>query len=488
MFMMAVALYASRVILQTLGVEDFGIYNAVGGFVAIFAVVSRSLSSAASRFLNFEMGTGNEERLKKVFSVILIIHIFLAVLVAILLESFGLWFVNNQLVIHENRLAAANWVFQFSVISFGASLITVPYRAAVIAHEHMNIFAYIGVSFEIAKLIVCFLLLASPIDKLVFYAFLLFSIHIVICFVYWIYCRFHFPESLFVPVFDRGLYKEIFSFASWNMIGTSSVILKDQGGTLLLNLFFGPIVNAARAIAIQVQNALLGFVESFMTAINPQITKSYASGDRDYMMSLIFRGTRFSYYLLLIMCLPILFNTEYILGIWLKSIPDYTVQLVQLTLILLMTETISRPLITAQLATGNIKKYQIIVGGLQMLNVPFSYLSLVIGGSPESILYVAIVLSIIMLISRIHLLKSMIGLEPFKYLKVVIFNLLTVTLSALSVPFLLFYINEKSLLSFLFSIVICVLSSIISSLFIGCSKKERFFIFSNLTKIKERLL
>ena len=386
LFLMCISLYTSRVILQTLGVQDFGIYNVVGSFVALFAVVSKSLSAAASRFLNFEMGKCNAERLSKVFSTTLIIHILLALIIAIMAEVIGVWFVNNKMVVPHDRLYAANWAFQISILTFCVNLITVPFNAAIIAHERMKIFAIIGIYEGIAKLLICYLLLVSPIDRLIFYAFLFLFTQIGVMAANVLFCRKNFDESRARFVYDKSLIKEIFGFASWNMIGASSNILRNQGGNILLNMFFGPLVNAARAVANQVLHAVEGFVGNFMTALNPQITQTYASGEHDRMMTLIYSGARFSFYMLFALCLPIIVNTDYLLHIWLSTVPEHSVLFVQLTLIYCMIESISRPLVTAQLATGNIRNYQLLVGGLQLLNLPIDYILLSLNYPPEVIL------------------------------------------------------------------------------------------------------
>ena len=274
----------------------------------------------------------------------------------------------------------------------------------------MSVFAYIGIFEGIAKLMACYLLIASPIDRLIFYGILMFLIQSIVCLMNYIYCKRCFYECEYHFVYDKNMMKEIFGFASWNMIGSSSVVLRNQGGNILLNLFGGPVVNAARAIANQVLQAVNSFVENFMVALRPQITKSYASGDRDYMMTLIYQGSRYSYYMMLILCLPIFVSTNYILHLWLMTVPDHTVFFVQLTLVFTMIESISGTLITAQMATGRIRDYQLVVGGLQILNLPISYIILKLGGVPETILFVAIFISVCCLFARLYMLRTMIGL------------------------------------------------------------------------------
>lgn len=479
-FLMAISLYTSRVVLEALGVEDFGLYNAVGGFVSLFAVLSQSMSSAASRFLNYEMGTRNKRRLSQTFSTTLIIHITLALVIALITEVFGTWFVNEKMVVPSERLTAVNWVFQFSVITFAVNLATVPYNAAIIAHERMSAFAYISFFEGVGKLIICYLVIISPIDKLVYFAFLMLLIQVVCRLSLYLYCRRYFEETKFYYVYDKVLLKEISSFASWNMIGSSSAVLRDQGGTVLVNLFGGPVVNAARAISIQVLHAVNGFVENFMVALRPQITKSYASGDRDYMMMLIFQGSRLSFYLLLVMSLPILINTDFILNLWLRKAPEHSALFVQLTLVLTMMEAISYPLVTAQQATGRIRNYQIVVGGLQMLNLPFSYVVLKLGYPPESILCVAIVLSLVCLFARLYMLKLNIGLDVKEFFIRVLFNVSIVGFITVAITVFTLSLIRQPLFRFTIGTIICIAYSILVIFVIGCNRVERDLLYRKI--------
>lgn len=488
LFLMAINLYTSRVILKALGVEDFGIYNVVGGFVALFAVISNSLSTAASRFLTYEMGTGDFERLKRVFSATLFIHGLLAMFIILGGEIAGLWFVNEKMVISSERLSAANWVFHFSVLIFCCNLVTVPFRAAIIAHEEMSAFAYISIFDGLGKLGIALLVNISPIDRLVFYAFMMFMIDTISRLLYLIYSRKHYLECGFCIHFDKKLFKEIFHFASWNIIGASSVILRNQGGNILINLFAGPIVNAARAIANQVLHAVHSFVDNFYMALRPQITKSYANGDRDYMMKLIYIGSRFSFYMLLILCLPIILNVDYLLSLWLKEVPDHTSLFVQLTLLFTLIESFSSTLITAQLATGKVKTYQLIVGGIQLLNIPVSYVLLKLGGAPETILYVAIFFSICCLFARLFMLQINIHLDAFDYFRKVVMKSVMVSVAASIVPIFLSFSMGHKFVDFFWLTLLCLVCSILSVLYIGCDEKERHLLYVKIIKQRSRIM
>lgn len=488
LFMMVVSLYTSRVVLNALGIEDFGIYNVVGGVVAMFSVLSGSLSSAISRFITYELGKDNIQNLKSIFSSAITIQIGLGIIIVFFAETIGVWFLNAKMNISLERMIAANWVLQFSIITFVINLISVPYNAVIIAHEKMSAFAYISIFEALSKLLIAYLLTISPIDKMIFYAILMCVVSVTIRFIYGSYCKRHFEECHFHFVWDKHLLKQMFGFAGWNFIGASSAILRDQGGNIIINLFCGPIVNAARGIAFQVNSAIQGFVTNFMVALNPQITKSYAVGDYSYMMSLIYQGARLSFYMLLILSLPVLINTHYILTLWLKNVPEHTVLFVRLVLIFAMSESISGPLITAMLATGKIRNYQIVVGGLQMLNLPLSYILLRSGAIPETVLIVAIVISQCCLAARLYMLRGMIKLKIREYLKKVYFNVIIVTFIASATPFYVQTFFTENFSSFLCISFICLLCTMISIYYIGCNRKEREFVYSKLLVLKSKFM
>ena len=475
LFTMAVSLFTSRVVLNTLGVEDYGIYNVVGGVVSMFSIISGSLSAAISRFITVELAKGDADKLRKTFSASVTIQLLLSLIIVVLIESIGVWFLNVKMVIPAERMDAANWVLQFSIVTFVINLISVPYNATIIAHEKMSAFAYISILEVVCKLVIVYLLKISPIDRLVFYAILMCAVSVIIRLVYGYYCNRHFAECKFSFRFDKDLLKRMFSFAGWNFIGASSAVLRDQGGNIIINLFGGPAVNAARGIAMQVNHAIVGFSNNFMTALNPQITKSYASGEQDYMMKLIFRGARFSFYMLLFLSLPVLVSTHYILSVWLGIVPEHSVLFVRLALIFAMSESISSPLVTAMLATGKIRNYQIVVGGLQMLNLPISYVLLRIGCIPETVMMVAIGLSQCCLAARLVMLRTMIGLSARKYLREVYLNVILVTTAAAVLPILTSVILEESFLNFVIIVLISLITAAISIFYIGFNKNERDF-------------
>ena len=486
-FLMLISLYTSRVILNALGIEDFGIYNVIGGFVVTFSVISGSLSAAITRFLNFELGRNEAKRLIHVFSSAVSIQIGLAVIIAILANSVGLWFLYEKMVIPLDRMNAALWVFEFSVFTFCINLISVPYNAAIIAHEKMGVFAYISLLEGILKLGICYFIQFTSFDRLIFYAILMASVSLVIRFVYGLYCKKYFVECRYHFIFDKNLLKQMFGFAGWNFIGASSAVLRDQGGNVVINLFAGPSVNAARGISMAVSSAVSGFVTNFMTALSPQITKSFASGEKQYMLTLIFQGARLSYYMLLFLSLPIILNTHFVLQIWLKIVPDHAVLFTQLVLIFAMSESISNPLITAMLATGRIRNYQIVVGGLQMMNLPLSYILLKIGLIPETVMIVAIFVSQVCFIARLIMLRSLIGLNPKDYLKRVYFNIIVVTVISLIIPTTLSVIIREEWINFIIVTLLSFMSCFITILYIGCNSQERSLVFAKIHCILKKL-
>lgn len=487
LFLMFINLYTSRVILKALGIEDYGIYNAVGGFVAMFAIISSSLSVAISRFITFEISKGTKESINKVFSTSMLIMAFIGVIVIIMLFSVGLWFLNTKMTIPLNRLFAANWIFIVSGATFVVNLISIPYNACIIAFEKMSAFAYIGIIDAIGRLLISFMVIVSPIDKLIFYVILLFILSLSIRVTYGWYCNRNFDVCKLKWIIDKSTIKEIFEFAGWNFIGSSSGILKEQGINILLNIFSGPTINAARGIAVQVSTAVTQFSQNFITAINPQITKSYASGKHEYMMFLVEKGAKLSYFMLFTLSLPIIINTPYILNLWLGEYPDYSVIFIRLILISSMHESISSTLVTAMLATGKIKNYQIVIGGILFLNVPASYIALKLGYPPESVLVVSIILSVACLLARIYMLRKMINLSVKSFIANVYSRILLVSIISFILPYFLNPYIGNGLKSFIASCAVCLTLTLVTIYFIGCSKTERTFINEKLNILKQKI-
>lgn len=487
LMLMFIALFTSRVNLQSLGIVDYGIYNVVGGIVVMFSVLSGSLSAAISRFLTYELGKGDIEKLKCVFSSSVTIQFILSGIIVLLAETIGLWFLNEKMVIPPNRIIAANWVYQFSVLTFVLNLISIPYNAAIIAHERMSAFAYITIFEAIGKLLIAYVIFIVIFDKLICFSAMICIIGVIIRVIYGWYCKRHFKECSFQFMYDQSLFKKMFGFAGWNFLGASSDIFRDQGGNILINMFFGPSANAARGIAVQVNTAVIGFVKNFTTAINPQITKSYASGDREYMMNLVFQGARFSFYILLILSLPIIINTPYLLHLWLGNVPEHTENFVRLVLVFSLSETLSYTLITSMLATGNIKNYQLVVGGLALLNLPLCYLCFKFGAPIESIYVVAIVISVVCEAARLFMLRRMIKLPVKKFLNQVYFKVILVSVLASFAPVALYLYSNGSIWLFILNCLVCLISSVFCILFVGCNSDERSWVYTKMSSLLSKM-
>ena len=487
LILMIISLYTSRIVLKSLGVEDFGIYNVVGGVVGMFAIISGSLSASITRFLNYEMGKGQKTSLNRIFCSSVTIQVGLSLIVIFVAETIGLWFLNNKMTIPINRIIAANWVYQLSILTFVINLISVPYNAVIIAHEKMSVFAYIGIYEGLSKLFIAFAISISPIDNLISYSFLKCCVAISVRFIYGRYCSYHFEECKYKFIFDVKQLREMFTFAGWNFIGAIAGVLRDQGGNIILNLFCGPVVNAARGISSQVNNAVTGFVTNFTMAMNPQITQSYSSGNRGYMQQLMYQGSKLSYYVLLLISLPIIVNTPYLLSLWLGHYPDYSVSFVRLTLVLSMWESIAAPMSTGLLATGNIKWYQICVGGLNLLNIPVSYLLLSNGATPEIVIIVAIIISQMALFMRLIFIKKLLSFDIVTFIIQIYLKLIIVTCLSLFATIGIYQILNVNLFSFIVVSGFCILFTSFAILFIGCSSVERTIVYSVITKTIKKI-
>lgn len=483
---MIVSLYTSRVILNTLGVEDYGIYNVVGGVVSMFAFFNSAMSSATQRFLSFEIGKGDFAQLRKTFNATQIIHIGIAVLIFILAETVGLWFVKAYLVIPPERLEAAIWVYHFSVLSFMVSIIQVPYNATIIAHERMTVYAYVSIIEVSLKLLIVFMLTWITYDKLKLYGILYFSVVFIVAAIYRVYTRRNFEESKFEFVKDQKLYKTLISYSGWNLFGNIAAVAKGQGVNILLNIFYGPVVNAARGIAMQVQAAVNRFVSNFQMAVNPQIIKSYAADEREYMYSLVIRGSKFSFYLLFFLSLPIMIEVDQILKLWLKTVPEYSSIFTILVLVIILIDCVSGPLMTAIQATGKIKVYQAVVGSLLMLILPISYFLLKLGYSPEITLYVNIVISIIALSFRLYLVWKLLGFPVLRFVKEIIFQNIAIVLLSLSLPLFIRYFMDEHLIRLIVVVFVTLIWNAIIIFSVGLQKSEKAIVIRGINKIMKR--
>ncbi len=484
---MLVTLYTSRVILAELGVEDYGIYNVVGGVVMMFSFLNACMSSSTQRFLTFELGKNNQSKVNAIFSASLNIHIIIALIIIIAAESIGLYFLNTSLNIPNNRIFAANIVFQFSILTFCINVIQVPYNAVLIAHEKMGIYAYISILEALFKLAIAHSISLVSNDKLIIYSILIFIMQLIIRFIYQIYCRKHFEECHFRLFYDKALYKKLSGFAGWNLFGSIAWIIKDQGVNIVLNIFFGPSINAARGVALQVSSTVMNFISNFQIALNPQITKNYANGEIVQMEKLVYTGIKFSYFLLLIISLPICLNIDYILALWLEEVPLHSNSFICLILIdALMGILFGVPMMTSLSATGNIKQYQIVVSSIIIMILPVSYIVLSINDNVMLPFYIIILFTILSGIARFYFCIKQIRFNLKKYIQLVL--LPTFIVSLISIPISLsmkytFY-TIPSFSSFMILISISCLTVIITVWTFGIKNEKKMIIEYIKKKLK----
>lgn len=480
---LCVGLYTSRVVLQTLGVQDYGVYNVVAGFVSMFSLLTGSLSNAISRYFTFTLGKDDIQRLKIVFSTSVIIQLALAILVAAITELFGLWFLNSKLNIPATRMIAANWVFHFSVLSFVINLVSIPYNACIIAHEKMDVFTYISVLETILKLTIVFMLVISPFDKLISYTILFVFVSIVIRMIYGVYCKRKFEECVFSWSFDKNLLKEMMGFASWNLLGSASMVLNNQGVNVIINIFFGVTVNAARGVTNQVEGIVKQFVTNFTTAINPQIVKSYASGNYSYMNTLIINGAKYSVCLMLIFTIPFLFETENILKLWLGKYPTYAPIFLRLALIGSIVDMSGNSLANAVWASGNIKKYYIYIGALGLMTIPLTYILFLIGFPPFYSYISYIIAYFVIQIVRLFIAKSEIPFQILPYVKDVYIKTLAIAIIPIVITYIPYRFLYEGFVKTFIIIVLSILICILSIYKIGLGVSEKAFVKSKILNL-----
>ena len=473
LLMMAVSLYTSRIVLEVLGVTDYGIYNVVGGIVSMLGFLNSSMSNAVQRFLSYEIGKGADGKVAHVFNVALLAHFIIALVVFVILELVGVWYLNNHMVLPPERLPAANWVLQCTIVTTLFSIIQVPYNGIIIAKEDMGIYAYVSIFEAVLKLLIVYMLLMGSFDRLKLYAVLMMVATVVVLMINRIYCIRTYDEAHYKFVRDKVLLKEMTSFASWNMIGEVAWVMTGQGVNMILNIFFGPAINAARGLADQVNAAVMRFVNNFQTALNPQIIKSYSAGEIDDMKSLLYIGTKLSYFVLFLLVLPIIFEMDFILGLWLHDVPEHTTLFCKLILISSLTACVSNLLAQVAKAYGKIRKYQIIVSLFLLLNFPFSYFILVLGASAEMTVVVNIVIQGILLFVRLLLIRPMIALSIKQFVLNVMIPIIGVTGVAVVIPLAWKYYSNLSVTNSLITIIRVLISTIISIVYVGMNKYER---------------
>ncbi len=481
---MSVTFYTSRIVLDVLGVEDFGIYNVIGGFVVMLGFLNGSMISATQRYLSIEIGRKNSIQLKKVFGASLLIHFFISIIVLIVLETVGLWFISTQLNIPNERFKITQYVYQFSVMTFVITILGVPYNALIIAFERMSIFAWISIIEVCLNLCMVFFLYWIQFDKLFLYSLFVLIVAIIIRILYIVYCSINFAEAKFNISQSKNLVVELINYASWNLWGDIAAVLLGQGVNIILNIFFGPSINAARGIAYQIKGTVNRFVKNYQLAMNPQIIKLYASGSIAIMHELIYQGSKFSFFLLYILSLPILLETEFFLKIWLNKLPSYTIIFTQLILLNILIDSVSGTLMTAAQASGKIKAYQGIVGGLLLGVLPVTYIFFSLGYPPETSFYVSLVFSLIAMLLRLKIVSSLINLSISGFVKNVIFRILVVIMFSLLIIQIFDVLFNAVISQTLIKILFYLFVSVISIYFIGFTKDEKQFVSKKLKSFR----
>lgn len=486
---MATGIYTSRIYLDQLGVTDYGIYNVVGGVVGMLTFFSSSMSTTSMRYITVALGEGCIERLKNTFSGLLNIHIVFALCIVILLETIGIWFVNYKLVIPESRLVAANWVFQFSVISTFVSIIQIPYNSAINAHEDMGAFAWLAILDVTFKLGIAFLLSISPIDKLIFYGLMLLAVNIIMITIYRTFCYKHYAECRFRLFLDKQMYKSIVSFSGWYMFGGFANICREEGVNILLNLFFGPLINAARAVAVQVSSAATGFMFNFLSAAYPQVTKYYASGEYNKMQSLVNKTLKFSFLLIFIIAVPLMLNIDFVLTIWLKKVPVYTnIFMILICIDFLCKSVLGSPFGWMVAATGKVRNEQFLESLTLLLIIPVSYIFLRIWQNALIPFVVVIIFNMVSGIIRLLFARNLVGYSVRSFYNDVLAPCLSVVL--LTVPLSLWlkstYLETNSFLNTVLLTLAFILITIIAVWYIILNKDEKKIIIHRIQIIFNR--
>ena len=486
---MLITLYSSRIILQALGIDDYGLSNVVGGVVLLLGFLRNSLTSSTQRFLSFELGKKDEIRLKRVFSICFSTHVLISLVIIFLAETIGLWFLNTNVQIPDGRELAANYVYQFSVLSLALSVITVPYHACTISHEKMSFFAWVSILDAVLKLIFAIALLRASCDRLILYSGLLMLTNVINFILYWIYARRNFIEARYKYVWDKEMFKQIFSFSGWTIWGQLAVVFSTQGKSVLINIFYTVTVNAAMGVAQQVNAALVSLTSNFQTAFQPQLTKAYASKDYGYLKSLMYSASKMSYFLLFLASFPIMLNIEWILGIWLVKVPDFSGTFCILYIIASTLNALATPLWITIFATGNIKNYQISLSFAYFAEILVIYILFKIGFPPNTAMVVKVALNTFMVILRLLFAKKTIEFfSIYDYMRNVIAPLFISTSVTLLLSFALYNYVDFNVENKWLNTCLAVVISLMSAYYIGLTRKERVSIAGMIIRIINRKL
>lgn len=486
-FVLFISLLTSRVTLRALGVDNYGINSAVAGVIGMFSIVSGSLSRSISRFITFELGKGNYEKLQRIFSTSLNIQLAIGVLLLLIGETIGVWFLNTQMTIPEGRMTAANWVLQCAMFSFFIGLTQTPYTACIVGHEKMSAFAWFSIVESVFRLIIVYLLYVLPYDKLITLSILGFIVSQCIRSAQRIYCVKSFAECRYSFIFDKTLVKEMTGFAGWSFLTNSVWIFSNQGINILINIFFGVTFNAARGLAVSLEGHIKRFCSDFMTAMNPQITKSYAAGEIDEMNKLICRGTRFAYILMFVLSLPLMFEAYTVLYLWLGMVPDYTVLFFRLATIGSLITLLGQTGVTSVMATGRIKWYTIIISSVTVLVFPLTWLFYKMGAPVEVSYYFFIAIYAIDDVIRLFIMRHLWGFPILMYIKDAILPVIYMTLLSLILPFAFSHYLKNGITSSIVIIFVCFLSSVLAAYMVGLKSAERKMVQKKIQLLWTRL-
>jgi O-antigen/teichoic acid export membrane protein len=470
---MAVSLFTVRILLEALGVVDYGIYNVVGGLITFMSFLTATMSSATQRYLSFSLGKKDKKAFEQLFSMNILIYLLLAAIVVILAETVGLWFLNNYLVVPENRLSAANYVYQLSLLTFVIYLLTIPYHSAILAEEKMNVYAYVSILDACLKLTLVYLVVVIDYDKLIFYGFLLTLQTILITSIYIFYCNRKIEGCKFVFFWEKKMFKQILSYTSWTLFGTLSGTLNNEGLSLLLNMFFGPVMNAAKGISDRVSSAITSFISNFYSAVKPQIVKSYASGDYSYMKILAFQSSKFSFYLMLILSLPLILETKYVLTLWLVDVEESMIIFTKLVLIYSLINVFEFPLTQLVHATGIVRKYQMFVGIFTLFTLPVAYILFKLGYPAYFAFIALIIIYILAYIPRLIIVRNQLNISIYEYITQVIAKTMVVSLVSVVLPLVIVFNMEAGFKRMVITTLVSLLSVLIATYIFGINKNER---------------
>ncbi len=478
-----VTLYTTRVALSVLGVTDFGVYNAVCGFVSMFVFLNISMSNGIQRFYNFELGRNGVRSARDVYNMALLIQLILVVFVVALTETVGLWYLHHKMVIPVERMGAANWIFQFSILSFIFIILQVPYSAAIMAHEKMDYYAIVGVLDAVLKLGIALMLPYATADRLIVYGVLLAMISVLNFFLFFVYAKRHFVEVQLRLRFDAGLFRRMVSFSGWNIFGSFSYMMKEQGINLVLNFFFGPVVNAARGVAAQVNAGLDSFVQNVSVPVRPQVVQSYAVGNTERTLSLTYSVSKLSCLLLYILTLPIFYETDFILKLWLADkIPDHTASFLIITMSVSFLNSLNACVSAVVHASGKMRNYQVCTALAVLLSVPLAYIVLRMGYSAETALWMSFLSMFLAHVVSLIILKTIVDYSIADYVRLILWPFALVVVTTCWMPYIVHLFVQPGVLRFILTGLVSVVGVSLSVYLIALNKSERELLSAFLLK------